>query len=145
MRVLSVKQPWADAIVHGPKRVENRTWMTAYRGPLAIHSSLVFDRPALGRPVDHPLQSYLQGAYGDVPDVRGAIIGTAALVGCHRAAADCGCDGWGERGYGITHLVLEDVRALAAPYRWRGALGIRDLPVSIALAIAAAPSLSRPR
>lgn len=37
-RVLTVCQPWAWAIIHGPKRVENRAWRTAYRGPLAIHA-----------------------------------------------------------------------------------------------------------
>ena len=40
MKCLSILQPWAWAIIHGGKDVENRTWRTAYRGPLLIHASL---------------------------------------------------------------------------------------------------------
>jgi hypothetical protein len=43
MKVLTVKQPWAWAIMAGHKRVENRTWLTRYRGPLAIHAGLKID------------------------------------------------------------------------------------------------------
>lgn len=39
MKCLSIRQPWADLILSGRKRVENRTWKTRHRGPLAIHSS----------------------------------------------------------------------------------------------------------
>lgn len=38
MKAISVMQPWAWAIVAGHKRVENRSWRTSYRGPLAIHA-----------------------------------------------------------------------------------------------------------
>ena len=38
MKCLSVQQPWAWAIIHGPKRIENRRWLTRYRGPLLIHA-----------------------------------------------------------------------------------------------------------
>ena len=41
---LSVRQPWAWAIVAGIKTVENRSWATRYRGRLLIHSSGRFDR-----------------------------------------------------------------------------------------------------
>src|SRR5687767_9624159 len=36
---LSVRQPWAELIVAGRKRVENRTWKTNHRGLLGIHAS----------------------------------------------------------------------------------------------------------
>jgi hypothetical protein len=39
MKALSVCQPWAWAIIHGPKRIENRTRYTRHRGPLLIHAS----------------------------------------------------------------------------------------------------------
>jgi hypothetical protein len=38
MRALTILQPWAEMIARGVKRVENRTWRTKYRGPLAIHA-----------------------------------------------------------------------------------------------------------
>lgn len=39
MLALTVKQPWAWAIVSGRKPTESREWSTQYRGPLLIHSS----------------------------------------------------------------------------------------------------------
>lgn len=38
MKALTVQQPWAWAIVHGGKDIENRTQAWSYRGPLAIHA-----------------------------------------------------------------------------------------------------------
>jgi hypothetical protein len=40
IKVLTVRQPWADAILSGLKTVENRSYRTKYRGKLYIHSSL---------------------------------------------------------------------------------------------------------
>ena len=41
---LSVRQPWAWAILHAGKPVENRTWPTRFRGRLLIHAGKTFDR-----------------------------------------------------------------------------------------------------
>lgn len=38
MRALSVKNPWAELIASGRKRIELRTWTTSYRGPVIIVS-----------------------------------------------------------------------------------------------------------
>jgi hypothetical protein len=38
MKALTICQPYAELIMLGEKRVENRTWSTPYRGPLAIHA-----------------------------------------------------------------------------------------------------------
>lgn len=48
MRILTVRQPWAWAIIHGGKDVENRPRNIAggYRGPVAIHAGLAYDRDA---------------------------------------------------------------------------------------------------
>ena len=37
---LSLLQPWASLVVMGLKKIETRSWRTAYRGTLLIHSSL---------------------------------------------------------------------------------------------------------
>lgn len=37
MRALSIRQPWAHLIIHGGKRIENRSWNTKHRGPIFIH------------------------------------------------------------------------------------------------------------
>ena len=39
MKCITVRQPWADLIASGAKRVENRTWRTHHRGPLLIHAA----------------------------------------------------------------------------------------------------------
>lgn len=41
---LTIKQPWAGAIVDLQKSPENRSWDTGYRGPLAIHAGKGWDR-----------------------------------------------------------------------------------------------------
>jgi hypothetical protein len=38
-RALSIYQPWAWAIIHAGKTIENRSWKPRYRGPLLIHAS----------------------------------------------------------------------------------------------------------
>ena len=67
IRVLSVRQPYADEIIHGDKWNELRTWKTPYRGPVYIHASR-WDGPSS------------QGSPG--PGETGAIIGRVQLVDC---------------------------------------------------------------
>lgn len=38
MKALTIHQPYAHLIATGEKWVENRTWQTHYRGPIAIHA-----------------------------------------------------------------------------------------------------------
>ena len=38
MLALSIQQPHAWLILHAGKNIENRTWMTHYRGMIAIHA-----------------------------------------------------------------------------------------------------------
>jgi len=38
MKALTISQPYASLIASGEKWVENRSWPTGYRGPLAIHA-----------------------------------------------------------------------------------------------------------
>lgn len=40
MKVITIHQPWAWAIVSGYKDIENRAWKTDYRGKLAIHAGI---------------------------------------------------------------------------------------------------------
>lgn len=49
MKCLSVKQPFADLIVSGKKKIEIRSWKTSYRGELLIHASKMPDESALRR------------------------------------------------------------------------------------------------
>lgn len=39
MLALSLRQPWAWAILHAGKRIENRRWNTHYRGHILLHAA----------------------------------------------------------------------------------------------------------
>lgn len=43
MKALSIQQPWAWAILHAGKNIENRTWQCGYRGPVLIHAGKKYD------------------------------------------------------------------------------------------------------
>ena len=45
MKALSMMQPYAWLVAHGYLSVDDRTWPTAYRGPLAVHASKGFHLP----------------------------------------------------------------------------------------------------
>lgn len=108
MKALTIRQPWADAIAHGEKRIENRTRRTSYVGTVLIHAGLTGDRQAV-------LDGVLPG-----PDIRGAVIAIADLTGCHRAA-NC-CAPWGFED--CWHWTLASVRTLKTPLPAKGQLGL---------------------
>ena len=107
MRVLTVRQPWAWAIIHGGKDVENRSRNIAgsYRGPVAIHAGLSFadltedQNKQISHEVGRLARGKLPGAglvpsrFGDPNDSahwvaqryghRGAIIGVVDLIDAH--------------------------------------------------------------
>lgn len=135
MRIMTVRQPWASAIIYRGKDVENRVRNIAgeYRGPVAIHSSkrlppfqehwdagTVVARITGARPLFHDPQSM------------GAIIGVVDLVDVHLPidcweppVADDLCSPWAL--LGNYHLVLANPRPLAEPIPFKGALGLRRL------------------
>lgn len=39
MKALSIRQPWAWAIIHAGKDIENRSWPTHFRGRFLVHAS----------------------------------------------------------------------------------------------------------
>lgn len=39
MKALSLKQPWAELILQGKKKIEIRKWNTKFRGEFLIHAS----------------------------------------------------------------------------------------------------------
>ena len=49
MKVLSLKQPFAELILQGRKTVELRKWNTRFRGEFLIHASLKPDKEAMKR------------------------------------------------------------------------------------------------
>lgn len=94
MKAITLTQPWATLVAIGAKRIETRSWSTAYRGPLAIHAA-----KGLG-PVggmsglwdlceSEPFHSVLRGQ--DLPMMlpKGAIVATCELVGIAEIMTDC--------------------------------------------------------
>jgi hypothetical protein len=132
LRSLSVMQPWAYAITHAGKRVENRAWGTGYRGLLAIHAGKTDDEDGWHAPVIQQALAHLAlskpvgSDLGAVP--RGAVVAVATVVACHLANGDC-CPPWGV--HGQHHILLADVRPLAEPVPMRGALGIPPVPADL--------------
>lgn len=167
LRVLTVRQPWAWAIVHGGKDVENRVRNIAgaYRGPIAIHAGLAFDQAASFGSIalKAAMDSSAVAAGADVfsggymwdlgtPDprkawgVHGAIVGVVDLVEVHHSTMYCftalgqhdngeiefarPCSPWALDD--SHHLVLANPRPLREPIPFKGALGLRRLPVEVA-------------
>ena len=86
---LSVRQPWAWALLYGGKTIENRTWSTPYRGAIWIHAPARENREdvekavhlvAQNRKCDHrqAIEHYREHAQ------RGAILGSMTLTSCCR-------------------------------------------------------------
>lgn len=113
MRILTVRQPWAWAIVHGGKDVENRSRNLAgdYRGPVAIHVaqaddvnafSLSQSLTALNAVADRWFADAVIARPKSVETVpwcrdHGRIIGVVDLVDVHRVIESGGrlhCEGF---------------------------------------------------
>ncbi len=118
-RALSIRQPWAWAILYASKRIENRPRRFHYRGPICLHASLnasavrymqsCQDIQSITDSMSNPPK------YHDPID-RGGIIGTANIVDC----IDHSDDPWWIGPFG---LVLEDVQPV--PFiPVKGALGL---------------------
>lgn len=131
MYALTVKQPWASAIVLGLKRVENRTWRTNYRGPLAIHAGLSIDPE--GEEVLATAGVVLPQGCQELP--RGAILGVVNLVDMVRYFTGGTCSGpqgrlWPRAdpydlardplAFGPWCWILRDSRSLPRPIPCRG-------------------------
>lgn len=47
MKALSLKQPFAELILQGKKKIELRKWNTNFRGEFLIHASKILDKEAM--------------------------------------------------------------------------------------------------
>ena len=46
MKAITIKQPWAWAIIFAGRDIENRSWYTHHRGPLLIHAGAAYQADA---------------------------------------------------------------------------------------------------
>lgn len=140
-RVISIRNPWAWAIVHGGKDVENRTTNIAgeYRGAVLIHVSKAYADGWESKTLADLMNQH-PGVHEEPQpwhDHAGMIIGVADLLDVHQHKTVGGCldtnsvshmrsevcSPWAEEG--AVHLVLANPRALDEPIPYRGALGLR--------------------
>ena len=154
MRILTVRQPWAWAIIHGEKNVENRSRNLAgsYRGLIAIHAALSADLLAYSS--DHLAQtanrlnapSLARMPYGaiigvvklkDVHHVTKSVRGDAPVCWDDHTPTGEQCSPWGESMRDGWHLELSNPRRLAEPIPYRGSLGLRTLPDELAVQVLA--------
>jgi hypothetical protein len=108
-RAISIRQPWAYAILHLGKDVENRPMRTHYRGRILIQASLTTTDQE--RAASRKLGLDSDGL------LRGAIVGDIEIVDCvHNSKSE-----WAVRGQ--WHWILKSPRVLAKPIPFKGALG----------------------
>ena len=124
-RVLTVRQPWAWAIIHGGKDVENRSWPTKHRGPLLIHAGSAFERNGY----DEVQWLARQPSPAPSDFVHGAIIGVVNLVECLRDAPSP----WAVEGQ--WHWSLHDPRPITPSYPCTGRLGLWRPPPGLSTAL----------
>jgi hypothetical protein len=84
IKVLSIRQPFAWAILHAGKTIENRTWWTRYRGPVLIHASKVCTCSEYEDACEF-IAGVTPIAIPPLAEIeRGGIVGMARIVDCVR-------------------------------------------------------------
>ncbi|MEJ7831312.1 MAG: ASCH domain-containing protein [Nocardioides sp.] len=147
---LSVRQPWAHAIMHFGKDIENRTRRFGHRGLTLIHASAsltadeyveaddeIHRRTGLHLPPSHQLE-------------RGGIVGVVEIVDSISAADARSSGPWWRGPYG---LVLANARPLrlipckgtVAPLFWRPDAATLDRGAGRAGGLVGAPAAGRVR
>lgn len=129
VKALTLTQPWATLMAIGAKRMETRSWRTAYRGPLAIHAAKGMPDWAMDLCMEEPFRSVLFAAgFAGVCDLpRGGVIATCRLVGCVPTKIVSASERereFGDFGPGRFAWVLDEVVALGIPLPAKGTLGL---------------------
>jgi hypothetical protein len=117
MKALSIRQPFAAAILACLKTTEYRSWTTAHRGMLLIHASMSLA-------MDAGFEDAFPDGGVDLP--RGAIVGVVDLVDVIREEHDT-MDG-PIVGYAWS---LANPRGFAEPIPLKGKLTLFDVPDNI--------------
>ncbi len=125
---LTLKQPWATAVMLFGKSIENRNWppyaSIEFPFDLWVHAGSAWDSdwhsPLLGLATEGRLPVSAAGLLlgsSTQPETqreagfpRGAILGQVTVVGAHEAGEACGeaCGTWGNTAAGMWHWELTD-------------------------------------
>lgn len=157
LRALSIRQPWAWAILHAGKGIENRDWTgCSYRGPLLLHAGKSCTRAeyASACAAIQLMRADMGLGAIDVPPLdelaRGCFVGIARVARADRHPEDGVVDALGRdgvvrgldwsRGYvgfriaGALGLMLTDVRELGRVPA-NGALGLFSVDAAMLPAV----------
>jgi hypothetical protein len=122
MKALTVRQPWAWAIINAGKDIENRNWNTHFRGRVAIHAAKGMTRDEYERGCEtiRSMKPRIKiPAYEALE--RGEIIGTVEIV-------DCVQDSHSPWFHGEYGFVLSRPQKLPLPIACKGALSFWNVP-----------------
>ena len=118
MKALSLKQPFAELILQGRKKIELRKWNTKFRGEFLIHASKVSDKEAMKR-----------FGFENLP--LGCIVGKAFLKDVKKYNSDeehskdkdlhLAASTWGNYGF-----ILENAERIIPPIPCKGKLNFWD-------------------
>ena len=127
MKVLTVGQPYASAIMEALKPVENRAWKTSYRGTLVIHAGLSKKWLHM-TPKELRIQMKVLGNWKLLPF--GALLGTVELddivfYGHERAMHS------NPFAYGPLCWILENPKQFKTPIPYKGRQGLWNIPDEI--------------
>jgi hypothetical protein len=126
MKTLSIRQPWAWAIMHGGKDIENRDWPTKIRGRVWVHASqgmtsAEYDEFYFMVRYDFGGRNELLETFPPKASlIRGAIIGSVEIV-------DCVTESDSPWFFGKYGFVLKDPRLFPKPIPYRGRLGFFEV------------------
>lgn len=118
MLTISIKQPWAWAIMAGVKCVENRSWYTKHRGRIAIHASGRWDKSPRVREI-------FAAAGVEIP----AELPTGVILGTVEITSLCSvedCDG-GPWAVGPWCWMLANPELFPRPIPHKGRLGLHHV------------------
>ncbi len=121
MKTLSIRQPWANLIVHGIKDIENRTWKTNFRGVIYIHAPGKDDSNNIVMGDDRVSEIHKYGVHSVVNRPTSSIIGTVEIVDCIKDSKSIWAD------HDCWHWVLKDPIIFRPPIKnIKGKLSLWD-------------------
>lgn len=116
MKALSLWRPWAEAILHYGKDVENRAWSTPLRGRILLHSGQAVERGvSILCKNEYEIMNWRNSNTLNVEELPTGLVGTVEIVGCIFDSYD---SLWARpRRW---NWVLANPRAFAEPIPYRG-------------------------
>ena len=129
MKALTLTQPWATFVAHGIKTIETRSWITSYRGWLAIHAAKGFPQWAQILCLEKPFDYWLERLGYTVETLPvGCVIAKAHLVRCVHFTVDYEPPGheaeFGNFAIGRYGFIFSAVERFPEPIPAAGALGL---------------------